>query len=229
MNMLSRVSCGDDRLLLQSQELLALHRRLLNLEFDSLEVFRGLLIKTLESFSGHCRAMQIGPLNIRCAQYLFCALFDEAVMSFSGLDGARYWQKQTLLSELFNETVGGETFFKIKDFCLSNLPGLFDILCLVYLCLCLGFQGRHALIASSENTLEKQKQECWHWLSQSSQVDSKPISVVNIPVRSIEVNLGKKLFCSVVISSFIFLLMSYIVLSIFLSDQAGHVANLVSL
>lgn len=220
------VSSGDVALL--SHSLILLHQSFLLREHSSIEAFRELVTQEVHAFEKSCRFAQAGPLNARCASYLLCVLFDETVMTSGWNDAADYWQQKTLLSEFFNETVGGETFFKIKEFCLSNLPDLLDVLKIIYLCLCLGFEGWHGIGKTAGQSLEKQKEECLVCLSQASDelVVSEVLPFAALIDRSCRVNSWFGIYKSIGISCLSFLMLTYVVLSALLHLEANHVLEL---
>lgn len=78
-------------------------------------------------------------------RYILCAFIDEAVMSTSwGADSI--WGQHSLLTRFHNESWGGEKVFSILAR-LENEPAKYqNLLEFIYLCLCLGFEGRYRVI-----------------------------------------------------------------------------------
>ena len=71
------------------------------------------------------------------------------------------WGQRTLLAQFFNETWGGATVFKIRQFCVENIHEYADLLEMIYVCLCLGFKGQYGTLAQGETQLESLKRESY--------------------------------------------------------------------
>jgi type VI secretion system protein ImpK len=90
------------------------------------------------------RARNAGVANevVLAARYALCAGLDEAVLS-TPWGAQSEWAQQTLLVALHREAWGGEKFFDMLDR-ISNDPSRhIDLIELQYLCIALGFAGKH--------------------------------------------------------------------------------------
>ena len=93
------------------------------------------------------RALQTGldTRSLRAARYALCASIDDLVLStpwgsYSG------WTTQSLTSQFHNEVSGGERFFDILDQMEREIGRHGDVVELMYVCLCLGFEGRYRVL-----------------------------------------------------------------------------------
>ena len=104
-----------------------------------------LLRKTLrnqvEAFERNARAAGEAEETVTVATYALCALVDEtAARTPWGGD----WVEQGLLRELRDESGAGERFLALLERMLEDPAGYRDLIELFYVCLVLGFEGRHA-------------------------------------------------------------------------------------
>jgi type VI secretion system protein ImpK len=77
-------------------------------------------------------------------RYALCTFIDEAVMSTPwGSDST--WAQRSLLSVYHEETWGGEKFYTGLTRMMREPETNRDLLEVMYVCLCLGFKGRHNL------------------------------------------------------------------------------------
>jgi type VI secretion system protein ImpK len=109
---------------------------------------------TLEIGGFKTRALALGAehSSLDEASYVLCTLVDEAVMQTkTGQDGK--WAKTSLLNEQHGGTTGGKGFFDILERLKANPVKHLDMLELMYLCLALGFQGKHGVKAHEKGEL----------------------------------------------------------------------------
>jgi type IV/VI secretion system ImpK/VasF family protein len=97
---------------------------------------------------------------IKSAQYVLCSFLDEVLMASPwALDNG--FRVDTFLSHYFQETWGGERVFWIRQYCLEGLEKRLDLFELIYVTLCLGFQGKYAIQSEGGVQLSKLKQESY--------------------------------------------------------------------
>lgn len=92
------------------------------------------------------RALQTGldTRSLRAARYALCATIDDLVLSTPwGSHSA--WTTQSLTSLFHNEVSGGERFFDILDQMEREIGRHGDVVELMFVCLCLGFEGRYRI------------------------------------------------------------------------------------
>ncbi|MFO7995232.1 MAG: type IVB secretion system protein IcmH/DotU, partial [Marinobacter sp.] len=87
-------------------------------------------------------------------RYVLCAFIDEAVL---GTDWGAHsiWSQHSLLSRFHNETWGGEKVFAITARMEQEPARYRDMLEFIYLCLCLGFEGRYKVMTNGRDEYEQ--------------------------------------------------------------------------
>ncbi|RBW49169.1 type IVB secretion system protein IcmH/DotU [Marinobacter sp. F3R11] len=87
-------------------------------------------------------------------RYVLCAFIDEAVL---GTDWGAHsiWSQHSLLSRFHNETWGGEKVFAILARMEQEPARYKDMLGFIYLCLCLGFEGRYKVMENGRDEYEQ--------------------------------------------------------------------------
>ena len=87
-------------------------------------------------------------------RYVLCAFIDEAVL---GTDWGAHsvWSQHSLLSRFHNETWGGEKVFAILARMEKEPDRYRDMLSFIYLCLCLGFEGRYKVMDNGRDEYEQ--------------------------------------------------------------------------
>src|SRR5690554_402996 len=87
-------------------------------------------------------------------RYVLCALIDEAGL---GTDwGANsVWSQHSLLSRFHNETWGGKKVFAILARMEQEPARYSEMLAFIYLCLCLGFEGRYKVMENGRDEYEQ--------------------------------------------------------------------------
>lgn len=87
-------------------------------------------------------------------RYVLCAFIDEAVL---GTDWGAHsvWSQHSLLSRFHNETWGGEKVFAILSRMEQEPARYKDMLGFIYLCLCLGFEGRYKVMENGRDEYEQ--------------------------------------------------------------------------
>ncbi|EDM45884.1 type IVB secretion system protein IcmH/DotU [Marinobacter algicola] len=87
-------------------------------------------------------------------RYVLCAFIDEAVLGTEW--GAHsVWSQHSLLSRFHNETWGGEKVFAITARMEQEPERYRDMLEFIYLCLCLGFEGRYKVMTNGRDEYEQ--------------------------------------------------------------------------
>lgn len=82
-------------------------------------------------------------------RYMLCTFIDEAIMSTEWGSGSS-WMSKSLLVHFHNESWGGEKIYLIIQKLEQDFEKYFSLLEFVFLCLCLGFQGRFKIMAYHE-------------------------------------------------------------------------------
>lgn len=87
-------------------------------------------------------------------RYILCTVIDEAVMAREW--GAQsVWSAHSLLTRFHNETWGGEKVFVLLERLQEDPARYRDILEFIYLCLCLGFEGRYRVMVQGREERDR--------------------------------------------------------------------------
>ncbi len=103
---------------------------------------RAQLLAWLRQFEERAEAAGVARNDVLLGRYVLCTALDEAVMS-TPWGSTSEWGKQSLLITVHNEAWGGEKVFQLLDHCLQSPRERLYLLELLYLCMCLGFEGRY--------------------------------------------------------------------------------------
>ena len=87
-------------------------------------------------------------------RYVLCAFIDEAVL---GTDWGAHsvWSQHSLVSRFHNETWGGEKVFSILARMEQEPTRYREMLAFIFLCLCLGFEGRYKVMENGRDEYEQ--------------------------------------------------------------------------
>ncbi|OSN05123.1 type IVB secretion system protein IcmH/DotU [Lonsdalea iberica] len=86
-------------------------------------------------------------------RYILCTYIDEAVMGREW-GSQSVWSEHSLLTRFHNETWGGEKVFVLLGKLQTDPVHYRDILEFIYLCLCLGFEGRYRVMTQGRDEFE---------------------------------------------------------------------------
>lgn len=87
-------------------------------------------------------------------RYILCTFIDEAVMG-RNWGSQSEWSEHSLLTRFHNETWGGEKVFVLLARLQEDPVRYRDILEFIYLCLCLGFEGRYKVMSKGQGEFER--------------------------------------------------------------------------
>lgn len=92
--------------------------------------------------------------SILAYRYVLCSFIDEAVMNTDwGVDSV--WAEHSLLTRFHNETFGGEKVFSILSRLETDPETYKELLEFLYLCFCLGFEGKYQVITNGQQEFDK--------------------------------------------------------------------------
>ncbi|QBF28972.1 DotU family type VI secretion system protein [Pseudomonas tructae] len=114
---------------------------------------RAQLLAYLRQFEERAEAAGVARNEVLLARYALCTALDEAVLSTPWGSGSD-WGKQSLLITVHNEAWGGEKVFQLLEHCLQSPRERLFLLELLYLCMCLGFEGRYRVMNGGRAQLE---------------------------------------------------------------------------
>lgn len=163
---------GPNRLLQFASEVMVIHHHLLHGGYQhQSEQLLADLHEAFVQFDLRCQQGGIAKSIVKSAKYVLCAFIDETVMTRSWARET-HWSQHTILSQYFNETWGGETVFRIRQYCLENLGETLPLFELITVCLCLGYQGQYAMVEKGELALVRLKQESLQIIRQARDDES---------------------------------------------------------
>lgn len=119
----------------------------------NLETLHSTLLTDLKGYQAHAAKLGAERHLLNDASYVLCTFVDEAVLQTKAGEGST-WSKTTLLNELHQKTSGGEAFFEILTRYSVNPVKHLHLLELMYLCLALGFRGKHGVKEQEKAELE---------------------------------------------------------------------------
>lgn len=115
-------------------------------------------IAALKQFERTLRDGGVSLEEIRPAHYALCASMDDVVQAMPwGNHGS--WSNASLVSTFHQEVQAGERFFDLLTRVSRNPGRLLGVLELMYLCLCLGMQGRYRLSPRGPAELDRIREE----------------------------------------------------------------------
>ncbi|MGH8419836.1 MAG: DotU family type VI secretion system protein [Pseudomonas sp.] len=114
---------------------------------------RAQLLGYLRQFEERAEAAGVARNDVLLARYALCTALDEAVLS-TPWGSTSEWGKQSLLITVHNEAWGGEKVFRLLEHCLQTPRERLYLLELLYLCMCLGFEGRYRVMSDGRRQLE---------------------------------------------------------------------------
>ncbi|WP_248730571.1 type IVB secretion system protein IcmH/DotU [Pseudomonas sp. MWU13-2517] len=120
---------------------------------EQLDTLNERLLAAVTQFETRGLQSGIESSQVMSARYVLCSVIDEAVGTTPW--GARSdWSKMSLLSRFHHETFGGEKVFQLLERLSRDPVKHLAILELIYLCLCLGFEGKYRVMERGGLQLE---------------------------------------------------------------------------
>lgn len=110
------------------------------------------LLQQVAAFERGAQTRDIAREQVIGAKYVLCSSLDEAAAGTPWGGGS--WGSDTLLMRLFNESWGGEKVFQLLSKLAERPDRNRDLIELIYVCLCLGFEGRYRIAQDGSSQLE---------------------------------------------------------------------------
>ncbi|QDQ27505.1 DotU family type VI secretion system protein [Chitinimonas arctica] len=136
---------------------------------------REYLAERIRAFEDAARTAGVRHEHVIAGRYVLCTLLDEVAAS-TPWGGSGIWAKHSLLVMFHNETWGGEKFYQLLSKLGENPVGNRDLLELMYLCLCLGFEGRYRVLNDGAAQLELLRRRLVEMLRQQRPVGERELS-----------------------------------------------------
>src|SRR5690554_4762443 len=146
----NRSELDDNEFAYGSNPLLAVANPLVNLiyqirtlvQISEPEELRSYLVAEVKKFSLRGKQAGLDGDDLIAARYCLCTVLDETAAQ-TPWGGSGVWSRHSLLVIFHNETWGGEKFFQLLSKLLESPKEHFNLLELMYYCICMGFEGRY--------------------------------------------------------------------------------------
>lgn len=113
-----------------------------HLNGQTIDTLNSQLCEQVRQFEHQALRGGIDSDQVGIARYVLCTVLDETVVTTSWGEQSN-WAQDSLLSRFHNETFGGEKVFSLLEQLSKNPVRHLPLLELIYLCLALGFEGKH--------------------------------------------------------------------------------------
>jgi type VI secretion system protein ImpK len=114
---------------------------------------RDSLLQQIRQFESAARARGVATETVLIARYALSTMADETVTG-TPWGGTPDWVQKSLLVTLHKETWGGEKFFQLLNRLAEDPIRNIDLLELLYVCMCLGFEGRFRVVHNGRGQLD---------------------------------------------------------------------------
>lgn len=121
---------------------------------NNVDQLRDHLISEIKSFDQNMKHAHNGPQETLIARYILCTFIDESIVT-TPWGGSSNWSQKSLLNVFHNEGDGGEKFFQLLSKLQQETAKYIDILELMFVCLCLGFEGKYRLLDRGTSAVEQ--------------------------------------------------------------------------
>ncbi|OAJ35631.1 type IVB secretion system protein IcmH/DotU [Piscirickettsia salmonis] len=213
----------SDNLLIQASS--SIFSLLFEINYDKkfdIYSLRNRVISNLNIYIEQCNKSSISQEKIKASTYILCCIIDETILLHSWSQKIE-WDKASALHFFFNESWGGEKFYKIHQHCLDKIDSFNDILDLIQLAINFGFKGRYGSQTDGDIQLAKIN----HNLKEK--LDKYHPKETNIKTNIINKKPKKTtLIKKTIISSLLFLIIFYIILTVTLYEYSSPTYKLLS-
>lgn len=216
---------GINPLMEMATELFFIHYHIMKGRFQEITQLRAFIQDAFIKFELRAQQAHLPKALIKSSKYVLATFLDETIMqSIAGESG---WGQNTLLSQFFNETWGGSTAFKIRQFCIENIQEYIELLEMLYVCLCLGFKGQYGNMQDGDAKLERLKRETYQLIvGFRGDRSNLPLSPHGSSRMQGKITVKKRgFFVSLLASCLAVLLVSYISMSIYVSHESNLLAD----
>lgn len=216
---------GINPLMEMATELFFIHYHIVKGRFQEVAQLRAFIQDAFIKFELRAQQAHLSKALIKSSKYVLATFLDETIMQSVG--GESGWGQNTLLSQFFNETWGGATVFKIRQFCIENIQEYIDLLEMLYVCLCLGFKGQYGNMQDGEAKLERLKRETYQLMvGFRGDRSNAPLSPHGASRVEGKISVKKRgFFISLLVSCLSVLFVSYISMSIYISHESKLAAH----
>lgn len=126
-----------------------------------LSILRGQLLQGLDEYARQASGMGFDKEAISKGHYALCAMIDESIlrMPWGQKSG---WALQGFSMQFYRDNNAGEKFFLGLNKLAEQPERHIALIELFYVCICLGFRGRFALIQQGDSELERLRKHVYH-------------------------------------------------------------------
>jgi len=134
--------------------LLALLLRIFNLhQYEHLNILHKKCRHEIEAIEVELQRLGFDRVTVLALRYCLCSVIDEAVMATPWGQNSD-WSSRSLLPLYHDETWGGEKYFVILERLMMEPAHYIQIIEFLYLCLCLGYEGKYRPMKNGRMQLE---------------------------------------------------------------------------
>lgn len=166
----------------------------------------------VRNFQREAATVGIDQVVIQEAGYMLCALVDETVLNTHWGEHSA-WSQKTLLGQFYQQTSGGERVFSMIEEALGAVRKDYQLLELAFVCLSLGFEGKHRVDPRGAAALERIRSDIYQVLQESRDRYRRDLSPAAQPARHIRHRLHSFLpvwVAAAVLGLLVFVLFSYL-------------------
>lgn len=158
-------------------------------------------------------------------RYVLCSFIDEAVM-MTPWGTESIWAEHSLLTRFHNETWGGEKVFGILQRLETEPARYQQLLEFIYLCFCLGFEGRYKVISNGAEEFDKIVTRLYETLRLLREEEPDLLPSATQHVVQAKYRLGRQMPIWSVFAAFaVMLALVFIGYSVSLANKSGDVLN----
>ena len=127
------------------------------------DALHDVLVAELQTFEAQALARGLSHQHARLILYAIAATADDCVLH-TDWGNESTWAAKTLVSELFQETWGGERFFSLLKQMMAAPHAVVREIEFYYFCLQFGFEGKYRLAANGAGELTRLKEDVFQFL-----------------------------------------------------------------
>jgi len=121
------------------------------------------LLEEIRKFERSADEAGVSSDTVRMASYVLCTMIDEAILN-TPWGRSSGWAQRSLLSVFHKEVSGGKRFFEMLRRLEQSPAWHLDLLELMYLCLCLGFEGTYRIQPGGREQLGRLREDLYRLL-----------------------------------------------------------------
>lgn len=177
------------------------------------------LCHEIRAFENKLQSYNYPHSELLAARYVLCVFTDEMILNTSWGKKSD-WCAQNLVSLFQNDLGDDEKFFVILQRCCTDPKTHIDLLELIYICLCLGYQGKYYYLENGYQELTEIIDQLFE-IIQQERGENEALFTKEEPIS--EINLFKKIPSWSILLTTLFILISiYSGFNFLLSEKADN-------